>query len=276
MIFPAGLINLSNSCYINSVLQLLLNIPEFCTKLLEIQTSEPFIITLQNLFKYCICISESGIIIKPKSFIKTLFETTTLFKMGEQGDSHEFLLFILDIIDVRSNSTIVRDLFYGKLSKTYQCMCGFVSESEEDFNFLGIAASSGDICTGFTQLLCTKQDITSKCEMCHLVVTKQATSIVKKQPKYLIFQIQRFGNNGQKIQTPVKINGQVYNRQFKGCISHFGNTYNGHYNYTGVYDNETIYAIDDAFVTTIKDICSVSTDSYIVLYGKMNNVPSVH
>ena len=100
-----GLYNIGNSCYMNSVLQILKNIPQFTYNILKLNDNhDNFLSQLKNLF-FNLCDSNAKAF-TPKEFKKYL----VLEKLGKsfagnnQHDSNLFYMSLLNIIDNKLNS----------------------------------------------------------------------------------------------------------------------------------------------------------------------------
>ena len=97
---PNGILNIGNSCYINSVLQVLFNHKKFIRNI----PSENDI--MGEIIKYHHCDDEHSY--DPTFFKKKINEK--LFDNSHQHDSHEFLLYLLEYINNKSKKDICSNL----------------------------------------------------------------------------------------------------------------------------------------------------------------------
>lgn len=176
---PKGLVNLGNTCYFNSIMQVLLNAPLF-GPLLEQRSdssSNKYILDDPNSDKqiefelpgcdysikaivdlYKNYLSSSSQSIAPSKVISAVREKTGRFHRNLQEDSHELLRSLLDIIrsdeinrqkkaieesklDVKAHCfTIIDIIFGGYFLSSVQCQkCKFKSEHFEPFFDLSLA-----------------------------------------------------------------------------------------------------------------------------------------
>lgn len=152
-----GLINLGNSCYLNSVLQCLFNggvkgwslnelghdFPQdvvFPTNNLRCQ-----LIKLNNAMKLEPQIYSGGI--RPKSFKRCIGQTHEEFSSGRQQDAMEFLGYLVDVLDknIFKNSANPNDLMKFVMEDRLQCSkCTKVKYSQETAESLQLPLPEND------------------------------------------------------------------------------------------------------------------------------------
>lgn len=226
-----GIINNENTCYINSVLQCLLNTRLFRKYFKGTITDDPVIIAIQGLVRYY----ESGknARVNPNTFLSAIFEKLH-FERGHQEDAHEFLFCLLDyihmkikydvIVNVRdtiestdnvkqckdswskychNNYSFITKLFYGQCRNEIICGCGKVSITREPICGLSVSPSensTGSIQTGIDDHL-SGDVVETICNQCKENSFKIINKIIEIVPEYLMVQVLRFNNNLTKDET---------------------------------------------------------------------------
>ena len=112
-----GLINLGNKCYMNSVLQIIKNIPQFVYNILKLEDNKDnFIIQLKNLLLN-LCSPDISVY-SPKEFIKYLCQEKLgkKFNGNNQYDSNIFYISLLNIIDNKLNLEKIPKIDMSKYS----------------------------------------------------------------------------------------------------------------------------------------------------------------
>ena len=97
-----GLNNIGNNCYINSVLQILKNIPKFTYNLTQLNDKDKFLLSLKNLL-INICISNKSSF-SPEEFKTNLGMENKRFSDNNQYDSTIFYISLLNIINKKLNT----------------------------------------------------------------------------------------------------------------------------------------------------------------------------
>ncbi|ESO88451.1 hypothetical protein LOTGIDRAFT_234511 [Lottia gigantea] len=137
-----GLLNLGNSCYMNSIIQTLYMCDEFRQGVLTHPIRSPgnILSKLQEVFAFLAKSHRPAI--APSSFLDA--SRPPWFTNGCQQDCSEFLKYLLDqmheqekmksITQGSPNKTIIEDTFGGKMSSTVRCLkCKHESTKVEDF-----------------------------------------------------------------------------------------------------------------------------------------------
>ena len=100
-----GLVNLGNTCYLNSVVQALRFTPAFGEQLLNMQESEssqPVLSSIKQLIS-CLTIPSACLTVSPFDFLTT--SRPPWFAEGEQQDCSEFLRYLLDTLHEQEKSS---------------------------------------------------------------------------------------------------------------------------------------------------------------------------
>lgn len=197
-----GLKNLGNNCYINSVLQCLLNNPSFYYNLEEILENHDFKektlrFSFLDFFKklMSICFNNQKLKqISPLSLIKNIEIVSPKFERNKQSDAMSFLRAILETIcsEISMNNyknSKIWKLFEGEQRRIIKCpKCGYELKKDDKFTNIGVLqgfygnlkkARAGDL---------KKIEIKGyECDRCELEVNAEQTIIVKKRKKIIFF-----------------------------------------------------------------------------------------
>lgn len=228
-----GINNLSNTCYLNSVMQVVLNTP--CVHYIvksgnELKMKNSPKINLNNVIKELVGVGRRQTM-TPSFLVNNLHIIDRKFTRGRQQDAHEFFLLLMNNI-----SELITNHFKGKLKSQVICPKNHISETEEEFLNLSLTISnSGSVKNSLNAFFAPSSKIKGyKCDGC-----KRETEIVKKyvpylNPDVLVLHLTRFDRTGRKIQTHVpfeteiSFNGDDY--ALYGTVEHLGSTINfGHY-----------------------------------------------
>ena len=183
-----GLKNLGNTCFMNSVLQSLSNIEEFCNALTRLPSLEDHmkrnkdikksvervisdgVIVTEELKKVILALSkcdEKGASISPENLFQAIWKVVPRFRGYQQQDAHEFLRYMLDRLHtellhllpcvdhkmrmLRSQSnSVVTAVFGGTLQSCVTCLT-CQSDSKTDDPFLDLSIDIPSAFTGSMQ-----------------------------------------------------------------------------------------------------------------------------
>lgn len=115
-----GLLNLGNSCYFNTALQCMLQVPQLSNFMImkKFSTSCEFTREYQRLTRK-MWIHKMSKFENPKDIFNIFKNIHKQFNNSDQQDSHEVIMCILDTLDKslkpEGTHSIIRDIFYGKM-----------------------------------------------------------------------------------------------------------------------------------------------------------------
>lgn len=299
-----GLFNLGNSCWMNSVLQMLTHLPEFATGggrlcgsfrnlrdslLMTEQTANPK--------------NRSSFALRPNDFVSALKEKIDFLDVREQQDAYEFLIFLLDLIRSEQDG-ISNNLSSSNLADVERCLntpldklFGFIMKSEmrcqncqvvktlyERTAILSLFipfAGSGTTLDDCLQMFFSESspDEEHDCEFC----SQKAECIMKPSlmedhlPEVLILHLSRFrmGKNGylknnievvftEELNLMEILNINATYTLF-GFVTHYGSIDAGHYTSLGKVGDQ-YFLFDDDSVTAVNKETGFQLQPYIMFY----------
>lgn len=294
---PNGILNLKNTCYVNSVLQLVGLCEDVVEEVLEkgkggegILRQLGIVIGLLN--------DGSGDVVQPREFIRSSFETFPNLSPYKQQDSLEYLGFLLDKIS--EDCPLAGEYFKGKQVQRIKCVrCESVNEFEDCFNTLSIPIPRhiNHICSPmlnflfsdeiseisledlFSQyFLCEKRNV-MHCNNCLRDCEQIVTEYVQLPRNYLIAYLKRYTGSfwNHKISTLVELPqyfpakllnpNETSNFRLLGLIEHSSYFLGGHYT-CYVLKNKSWYHINDSKVRKVSWAKVSKAQAYIMLFKK--------
>lgn len=231
-----GLINMGNTCFLNSVMQCLF----YTTPLAEFSLAREHSKRCKaSRDEFCgLCVLErlmlkvhrqDDSVIRPIELVSRIKAVGKHFRSGRQEDSHEFLrLFIetlqksnlglnaeaLKSLDARSKeTTAIHRIFGGYLQSTVTCSsCRHVSRTFDQFLDLSLDVNKADNLASAFKVFTTPELLSKsnryKCEACHRLVEAHKQFSIYKSPEILTIQLKRFSVNPFNGQTS-KLNRPV-------------------------------------------------------------------
>ncbi len=244
-----GIQNVGNSCYCNTVLQLLKASPELSILCADNDFSglkqnkyKPILLAYQDILK-ALWSAYKPAYIRPLGFISEIRKSVkdTVYEMFGYpipNDSHEFLVYLLDNFHealkeespyvekdgtdisilaennwntfLSKNNSDIFKLFFGMMKKTIQCTnCSNRTYQWEMFNVLKISCE-GDTFKEWIRNECKESEIEGyQCDKCNGRYTAKMYNHLWKLPHTLFISMKRFTPTGQKIMKPCPYNGEV-------------------------------------------------------------------
>lgn len=285
-----GLNNIGNTCFMNAALQLLVN----CTVLTKFILGTNVDNNKLNCYKQFLVDYFSNPVITPNSVKNMVSSENNIFHGYSQQDSHEFLIYLLDIINEelkkehKKNPVNIIGIEMDKLvdvlfdtNITSIIYCDKISEKSKTKNkekilSLAISKNKNDI----TLFDCIEEfgsieKLTGESQWFNDKDNKKYDAYkrlyIKSYPKYLIIHLKRFNYNvsASKINSLVKMDvnlqlgGDSY--ELRSIVFHMGNVGGGHYQCV-VFKNKEWHLCNDRSISKVNNIENYIHKGYIYLY----------
>ena len=267
-----GIYNIGNSCYLNSALQMLFNSEDFR----EILKNKVFINT--NIEKIIDTYDTSSIY---NPIIIKQVVNNNIFANTDQQDSHEFIIYLFDVLDKKlGKNNILYDKFGITITTNIKCKnsnCRKESNNISTELFLQLPITNeldlSDSYRHYKSVERLENDNAYFCERCNKKVLARKNTITTKWPDNLLIILKRFDYNMRKDNRQFNI-PLIWRHGYKlkGGIIHIGSYGGGHYIYFGEENNEWFIA-NDTNISKINDINDFINNqgkqSYILYYKKI-------
>ncbi|KFP76104.1 Ubiquitin carboxyl-terminal hydrolase 42, partial [Apaloderma vittatum] len=222
----AGLLNVGNTCFINSTLQCLTYTPPLANYMLSLEHTKScneqgfcMMCALQTHINQVLC---SNSAIKPTSVINGVKRIGKNFRFGSQEDAHEFLCFTVDALQKaclngsnkldRSSqaTTLISQIFGGYLRSRVKCLnCKAVSDTYEPFFDITLDIKAVTSVTRALEQFVKPEQLDGensyKCSKCKKMVPASKRYTIHRSSNVLTVSLKRFANfTGGKINKDVK------------------------------------------------------------------------
>lgn len=269
-----GIVNIGNSCYLNSAIQMLFN-------------SDGFInITKSTIFEDFINKYKNYNFYNPAEVKNIVAKSNLIFANTNQQDSYEFIIYLFDVLDkILGDST--KNVLYKSFGietttnikcKISKCLKESTNVGIELFLILPITneLDLSDSYRRYKSMEILQNENAYYCEKCKENITARKNTVTSKWPNNLIIVLKRFDHYMRKDNRQINIPlNWRHNYKLKGGIIHLGSYGGGHYVYYGHKNNQWFLA-NDSNVSKIDDINSFMNNqgkqSYILLYEKHNEI----
>jgi len=263
----SGLQNLGNTCYINSILQLIMQ----CTDFIDLFQNHCLDSDIFKNVSSFIQNYKTNKITSPEDILSIITDKN-LFIKGYQYDAHEFLIQFLDIIHEEMkkclNNTSIINVFEYKFYTIFKNINRIddikILENKETILTLPFSKSLNDSFTMFEN----KEFINNWESEKYKEYTKaEKHSTIYHWPKYLFIQINRYDSKFQKINDEMEIPLQYNDYQLRGAVIHHGFHNFGHY-VCIMKLNDKYYLCDDERISEMNENFAIQMikKAYLLLF----------
>ncbi|CAK8540369.1 unnamed protein product [Lathyrus sativus] len=306
-IIGAGLANLGNTCFLNSILQCFTHTVPLVEGLLSCNHSfdghNGYCVICAFRYQMQQSLQSTGTVISPEILVDNLKHFSSMFRRHQQEDAHEFMQCALDKLDscflsLKKNDpsfegeNIVNKVFGGSLvSKLRCCTCGRSSDTNEPLIDLSLEIENVDSLSSALESFTMVENIDEKlkCESCNEEVSMEKQLMLNQTPSIAALHLKRFKTDGffvekidKHIDFPLELDLRPYtilneknNVPLKydlyAVVVHIGfSSDSGHYFCFVRTAPDTWHKLDDSKVTKVSEKTVLSQEAYILFYARQD------
>lgn len=294
----SGLINLGNTCFLNSVLQCLTYtaaIANFATKKVHSQRCKCHSFCVGCDFEKHVLTAlggGSGSAVAPHSIAANVKAIGRQFRFGRQEDAHEFLRCFLDALQRSQPRTLfVNRVFGGYFQSSVVCStCGHISNTLEPWLDVSLEIKSADSLERAFRNFSDWEELTGdtdgsgryRCEACKVPVIARKRLQFTALPPVLCVHLKRFTTThkiNRFLRYPEHLSLQPYStgtaaatvpyRLYAVLVHQGSSCSSGHYYAFVRGSNEAWYSVNDSFVNQVGLEVVLNQNAYILFYSQV-------
>ncbi|KAK9871516.1 hypothetical protein WA026_012887 [Henosepilachna vigintioctopunctata] len=301
-----GMINMGNTCYLNSTLQALFHVPALVNWLMSDKEHTAGCYESGGL---CIICSMRKTLLESQNAnmnaIRPLYIYNKLrficrnFILGRQEDAHEFLRHLVEAMEKAylsrfknhsqldakvKETTPLNQIFGGYLKSSVHCLeCGHISTTFQHFQDLLLDIRKSQTLEEALDGYFSREKLDDEsylCESCRKKVSATKQFSIERAPIVLCVQLKRFSVSNTKITKHITFRQRLDLTKFArsrpanplvyklvSLVTHMGPTVNcGHYTAVGLSPSGNYYQFDDSAVRPISYQGVFTTNAYILMY----------
>ncbi|XP_017779061.1 PREDICTED: ubiquitin carboxyl-terminal hydrolase 36 [Nicrophorus vespilloides] len=302
----AGMVNMGNTCYLNSTLQALFHVPSFANWLVS---DKQHMAECEESGGLCIVCAMRKTLqdsqqrnnnsIRPFLIFNKLRVVCRNLIPGRQEDAHEFMRYLVEAMEKSylnrfknhtqfdsriKETTPLNQILGGYLRSAVRCLdCGHVSTTFQHFQDLLLDIRKAQTLDDALEAYFAKEQLDEAsyhCEACKKKVHATKQFSLERAPMVLCIQYKRFSVTNNKITKFVQFKQRLelsrYARhrpnaplvyRLVSMVTHMGPTVNcGHYTAVAQVPCGNFYQFDDSMVRPISHQAVFSTNAYILMY----------
>ncbi|VEN63845.1 unnamed protein product [Callosobruchus maculatus] len=302
----AGMVNMGNTCYLNSTLQALFHVPALVNWLMS---DKDHVADCQDSGGQCIICAMRKTLqesqqrnansIRPVLILNKLRLVCRYLIPGRQEDAHEFLRYLVEAMekaylnrfknhtefDAKTKETTpLNQILGGYLRSAVRCLkCGHVSTTFQLIQDLCLDIRKAQTIDEALEVYFSREKLEDElyhCEACQKKVPATMQFALERAPMVLCIHLKRFSVSNNKITKHVTFRQRLdltrYARQkpnvplvyrLVALVTHMGPTVScGHYTAVAQAPSGNYYQFDDSMVRPISHQAVFNTNAYIMFY----------